>query len=213
MKNKVSGWRLAVGGMFVFMTLTSCAVDPRKEAQAEKTRLEAEQAALDAEQARAIREREEADAAMREQFNQAVMQSTLGAAKARANTVVNVLGLSLAVFVGVVVVGSSMAVKTTVDGLGQALVVKAQLQASLVQMDAKTHSFPARLSVIGGQQFLTMLNTGQTFRLDVPMEANPQLVAALAQVATSGVLADAASRDHRVDAAGVAMIQPTIIDA
>lgn len=202
-----------VFAVVAILALTSCAPDPRKEAQAEKMRMEAEQAAQDAEQARKTRERIEANEAAKAEFNEAVMQSTKAIAQARAATVVNVLGFSLAVFVGVVVVGSSVSVKDTVIGIGRALVLRAELQASLVHMDKSTHTFPARFSLVNGQQFITMLNTGQTFRLDTPLEANPQLIAALAQVATSGVLADAASRDPKVDAAGVAMIQPTIIDA
>lgn len=212
---KFSGWRLAVGGLMLIFALTACMPpDPRKDAQAEKIRQEAEQAALDAEQLRAVNEREEEDAAARSAWWRAVWDDALGAAKVMGKVFVSMVSLSATASLCIVLVFGGWSIKNTVDGVGKAMVIRAELSASLIHMDKETRTFPALFTVseVDGRRILTVLATGQKLLMDASTNpADPRLIAALAQVTTAGVLADAA-RSGKADAAGLAMIQPTVID-
>lgn len=211
MKKSLSG---LIGLICLLMLATGCAPDPRKDAQAEQTRIEANQSALDAEQLRAVKEREEADAAARAAWWRAVWNEALSTAKFMGKIFVSAVSLSATASLCIVLVFGGWSVKNTVDGMGKAFVQRAELSASLIHMDAKTRTFPALFTVseVAGRRILTVLATGQKLLMDESTNpADPRLIAALAQVSTAGVLADAA-RNGKADAAGLAMIQPTVID-
>ena len=125
-----------------------------------------------------------------------------------ANFVVYSIGIALCI----IALGGGWTIKETAIGLGQARVARAQLEACLIHMDENTRTFPAfTLKVIGGNQFLTMLATGETFKLDEKNAANPLLIAALAQVSTTGVYAREASKAAMVRGNEVQPFSPTVI--
>lgn len=209
----MNGRKLLLFVLLVMFT-ASCVPDPRKDAQAEKIRMEAAQAAKDSEQLRSINARKEADEAARAAWWRKVWEASLDSAKAAAKVFVNFVSFALTVSLCVVLLGAGWTVKETTIGLGRAAVMRAELSAQLIHMDSKTRTYPALFTVseVDGTRILTMLATGQKFLMDKNANpADPRLVAALAQVSTAGVLAAAAS-NPRTDAAGIAMIQPKIID-
>jgi hypothetical protein len=200
--------------IFLVLFATSCAPDPRKEAKAQETILIAEQTAQNMRQARQI-ERERADAARaKAKYQQAVWNANMAEMIQSVKTGIRVIGWSLVVSLSVMVVGFGWTVKETSIGLGQAAVAKAFVSAGLIHMDENTRTFPGFFDVkqFGDTKFVTMLATGQTYKLDEKQLANAALIAALAQVSTAGVLANAAAMNKNVDAAGLAMINPTIVE-
>jgi hypothetical protein len=209
---KFSGWLMAGGLMLIL--LTSCAPDPRKEAQAKAIVIQAEQSAADAEQLRAINARKEADEAKQAAWWRNVWDSGLETAKSAMNVFVNVISFALMVSVCIVLLGGGWTAKETMIGLGHAAVMRAELNAQLIHMDENTRTFPALFTIsnVDGLRVLTVTATGQKLLMDSTANpADPRLIAALAQVSTAGVLANAAS-NPKADAAGIAMINPTVID-
>lgn len=199
--------------ILVMMFLAACAPDPRKEANAQKTLIESNQAALDAEQARAIRQTQADAEKVKSDYWQAVWDSALGTAQEAANTTVRFVGWSLTIALCVVVLGAAWTVKETSIGLGRTFVRFAEVRAGLIHMDKSTRTFPGFVDVrqLHGTRFVAMLATGQVLKLDAAQSADRQLIAALAQVATTG----AAMQEMRTanDARGMAMFQPDIVSA
>jgi hypothetical protein len=86
------------------------------------------------------------------------------------------------------------------------------LEAQLIHMDEVTRAFPAfNLTTVGGDHFITMLADGQVLRLDKETAANPLLIAALAQVSTTGVYVREAGKAAMLRGNEVAPFNPTVI--
>jgi hypothetical protein len=180
----------------------------KDEAIAYQTRVETDQAALNAEQVRLANEEAARQKAIDDAYWNNVFDSAMVAVKKVANFVVYSVGIALCV----IALGGGWATKETVIGLGQARVARAQLEACLIHMDENTRTFPAfTMKTVGGSQFLTMLATGETFKLDEAKLANPLLIAALAQVSTTGVYAREASKAAMFRGNDVQTFNPTVI--
>ena len=195
--------------VFLSLFLFGCGNQAAKdEAIAYQTRVETDQAALNAQQVRLSNEETAKQKAIDNAYWNAVFDSAMVSVKKVANFVVYSIGIALCV----IALGGGWTIKETAIGLGQARVAKAQLEACLIHMDENTRTFPAfTVKVIGGSQFLTMLATGETFKLDEKTAANPLLIAALAQVSTTGVYAREASKTAILRGNEVQPFNPTVI--
>lgn len=206
-------WKVIVIAIGLLVALSSCAPDPRKAAEAEKIRLEAEAAAANAKQAREFAARIEADEAAKAEWARDVRDASLAEAQKAGKFVV----WSFAAGACLVIAFGSFTAKNTVDMVGKAIgnyaLMYAEVQSQLIHMDEKTRTYPAfTVRTVDGSRILTVISSGQKFLMDGNANpADPRLVAALAQVSASGVLAQAAS-NPKTDAAGIAMINPTVID-
>ena len=154
------------------------------EANAYRITQETIQAGLDAEQIRLAKTEAAKQKAIDDAYWNAVWASSMVAIKRVANFVAYSVGIALCV----IAIGGGLTVKETVSGLGKAHVARAELEACLIHMDENTRTFPAfALREVDGIRFVTMLASGQTLKLDEKTAANPLLIAALAQVSTTGV--------------------------
>lgn len=200
-----------IGLICLMLLLTGCNDDPRKEAIAEKTRIEANQSALDAEQARAIKQQEADANQVRTEWWNAVWASGLENAKAGMRILVNVTSWMMTISICVVLVSFALTMKDTMRGIGQAAVVKAEVTANLIHLDKETGTYPMLRQVHGTRWALAVPNTGMVLMLDEKHEPDRQLVAAFAQACATGLIARQAGKG-KADAAGMAMINPTVID-
>jgi outer membrane murein-binding lipoprotein Lpp len=178
------------------------------EAKANQITVKIEQDALNQKQDRAEAVAAAEQKAIKDAYWNNVWNSVLVSVKKIANFVVYSVGIALCV----IALGGGWTVKETVKGLGEARVDRARLEAQLIHMDENTRTFPAfTMKTVGGGHFLTMLATGQTFKLDETIAANPLLIAALAQVSTTGVYAREASKAAILRGGEVETFNPTLI--
>jgi len=178
------------------------------EATAYKITVETNQSALDATQVRSAKEEVARQKAIDDTYKNEVWNSAMSTVKQVANFVVYSVGIALCV----AILGGGWTVKETAIGLGKARVARAELESSLIHMDENTRTFPAfTIKSIDGNHFLTMLATGQTFKLNEPISANPLLIAALAQVSTTGAYAREASKAAMIRGNEVQPFDPTVI--
>ena len=178
------------------------------EATAYRIRVETDQYVLTNEQTRIANEELAKQKAIDDAYWNAVFSSALYAVKQTAIFVVYSIGIALCV----IIMGSGWTIKETTIGLGKARVARAELESSLIHMDENTRTFPAfTVKTVDGNRFLTMLATGQTFKLNEPIDANPLLIAALAQVSTTGVYVREASKAAILRGGDVQPFDPTVI--
>ncbi|PIZ17483.1 hypothetical protein COY52_04435, partial [Candidatus Desantisbacteria bacterium CG_4_10_14_0_8_um_filter_48_22] len=160
--------------LFLYGCGNRAAVD---EAKAYQIRQETDQAFLNAEQMRKANEEAARQKLINDTYWNGIFDSAMVSVKRVANFVVYSIGIALCI----IALGGGWTIKETAIGLGQARVARAQLEACLIHMDENTRTFPAfAIRNVNGSQFITMLATGQTFKLNKPIDANPLLVAALA---------------------------------
>lgn len=198
--------KLLVLLLAVFM-LSACAPDPRKEAQAFAIESEAQQKALDQEQARAQDE---------ELHNIVVQQEEVELQKERANAAawVRIADTFITSLIALLLVGLTAVVyevSRTAKGIGNAMVIAAETRANLIPLNPTTRQYPLFIKHVSGHRFaIHNPNTGSVILLDERNEADRQMIASVAQVQVSGVLASEARQSN--DPAGMAMIRPPMID-
>ena len=191
--------------LFLYGCGNQAAID---DAKAYQIRVETDSKALSAEQLRL------ANIATAEQkaIDDAYWNDIWNSIKSAVTKSITILVYSVIVAVCIMILGGSWAGKDTVIGLGQARVARAMLEANLIHMDEVTRTFPAfKLTTIGGDHFITMLADGQVLKLDKETAANPLLIAALAQVSTTGVYSREASKAAMVRGNEVQPFDPALI--
>lgn len=190
-------YKLAVIG--ILLLLTSCAGDPRNQADADNSRVLAAELAADQQQERQF-------AADREALAMAQRQTT---AADRAAAVV--LVVRFASWAGVLVIGSAaVAASWGMIGAGRAVAKTAELRGSLITLDKATRTFPLLMQYSGrGFYTLTNCNTGQVIKLDTRQPGDRQQIAILGAVLTAGVIAGEARKAH--DSAAVVLARPEVI--
>lgn len=198
--------KLLVLLLAIFM-LSACAPDPRKEAQAFAIESEAQQKALDQEQARTQDE---------ELHNIVVQQEEIELQKERANAAVwvRIADTFITSLIALLLVGLTAVVyevSRTAKGMGNAMVIAAETRANLIPLNPTTRQYPLFIKHVSGHRFAVHNpNTGSVILLDERNEADRQMIASVAQVQVSGVLASEARQSN--DPAGMAMIRPPMID-
>jgi hypothetical protein len=181
---------------FIFLLgacLVGCAVDPRNQADADKTRILANQAAADRAQARSHLE---------QQFQQetAELEQT-SAARVRAwdrfYAWVSLAG-SLAVAGVILAVAVGLAWGTV--GAGRAAARGAELRSCLIPLNESTRQYPLLIQYTGRGRFsLANPNTGAVMLLDSGMPADRRLIGIVGAVQTMGMATRGAQKSTSPD--------------
>jgi len=191
--------------LFLYGCGNRAAVD---EAKAYQIRQETDQASLNAEQMRKANEEAARQKLIDDTYWNGIFDSAIVSVKRVANFVVYSIGIALCI----IALGGGWTIKETAIGLGQARVARAQLEACLIYMDRSTRTYPAfKSNILNGSCFITMLETGQIFRLDKSQDANPLLVSMLAQTSAIGAFAQEASKVGVLHGNDVSVFNPTRI--
>jgi len=191
--------------LFLYGCGNRAAVD---EAKAYQIRQETDQVSLNAEQTRKANEEAARQKLIDDTYWNGIFDSAIVSVKRVANFVVYSIGIALCI----IALGGGWTIKETAIGLGQARVARAQLEACLIYMDRSTRTYPAfKSNILNGSCFITMLETGQIFRLDKSQDANPLLVSMLAQTSAIGAFAQEASKVGVLHGNDVSVFNPTRI--
>jgi len=191
--------------LFLYGCGNRAAVD---EAKAYQIRQETDQVSLNAEQTRKANEEAARQKLINDTYWNVIFDSAIVSVKRVANFVVYSIGIALCI----IALGGGWTIKETAIGLGQARVARAQLEACLIHMDRSTRTYPAfKSNILNGSCFITMLETGQIFRLDKSQDANPLLVSMLAQTSAIGAFAQEASKVGVLHGNDVSVFNPTRI--
>jgi len=191
--------------LFLYGCGNRAAVD---EAKAYQIRQETDQTSLNAEQMRKANEEAARQKLIDDTYWNGIFDSAIVSVKRVANFVVYSIGIALCI----IALGGGWTIKETAIGLGQARVARAQLEACLIYMDRSTRTYPAfKSNILNGSCFITMLETGQIFRLDKSQDANPLLVSMLAQTSAIGAFAQEASKVGVLYGNDVSVFNPTRI--
>lgn len=171
-----------VGAVLLALALlTSCAPDPRNQADAERTRIQAEQAAADQAQARA---QQQAEWDLKQTAREQVLAEWVASTKefiawwmkaALVSSILVTLGLGVGTTIGVI-------------GLGRGVAKAAEFRATWVPLDVKTGNYPAIQYAGHGHFFVADLNTGQVLQLDTAVAADRQMVASAMKLRLAGVV-------------------------
>lgn len=198
--------KLLVLLLAIFM-LSACAPDPRKEAQAIAIKTDAQQSALDKEQARQQSEELHNIVVQREEIELQKQQANAAAWNRAADTfITSILALLI-----VLIAAIAYEIMRTTKGIGNAMVIAAETRANLIPLNPTTRQYPLFIKHVSGHRFaIHNPNTGSVILLDERNEADRQMIASVAQVQVSGVLASEARQSN--DPAGMAMIRPPMID-
>jgi hypothetical protein len=187
--------------------LSSCAPDPRNQADADATRARAEQDALDQQQARSQRE---------QQFNLQQSEAEQEAAQRVKAYLLFVAWVTpfMIFFACISLVGVGIGTSWGAIGLGRAVANAAIVRSNLIHMDVKTRTFPALYYEGKGIFTVANLSTGEVMRLDTAKPADRQMIASMGAVQLAGIVAYEA-RQHKTDPTGVAMVgtSPVVISA
>lgn len=177
------------------LALTSCAPDPRKQAEADATRIEAEQRAADAQQRR---EQEAAEHTQRMQDRDAAQTTTQQAMQDLIRAAALFGQLVLAMWMLALGVAGGYAIYTTSRAWQTYTARRAEVLANLIHLDPKTRQYPLLLAYIGnGKYSLTDPNTDSVLLLDTRNDADRAKVISAANVLHSGALAQEARMSHR----------------
>lgn len=196
--------------ILIAFALSACAPDPRKQAEADATRIKAEQQALDDQLAR----EQSADlhqAQMEQvQIEQERREATKKEWQKTFNNAIRFGGYFGVAALCVLIVYATITIKNTMLGMGRAMVEAAEIKANLIHLDPNG-SYPAIIRRMGGGRWtLTDLNTRTTMQLDVRNEPDAQMVAGAIAIRHDHALADQARRTND-GGVSIATIQPPII--
>jgi hypothetical protein len=195
---------LIIAGMFIIAGLSACTPDPRREAQAFQIHEQAEQDALNQAQNRAHADELHL---IQVQQSQAIAQETI-AAWNRSIKFISIFGT-----ISVCIVLIAMAISFSYGSIrfAHAAARRADIQATLIQLDPTTRQFPLVLQHVHGSKYaLHNPNVGSVLMLDENNPADRQLIATAGATQIAGVIAQEARQS--IDPAGVAIIQPPVVD-
>ena len=195
--------RLLLGSIALIL-LTSCGIDPRKEAQAYETRSSADQQSANQELAR--------------QQNSELHQYEMERREARAaaidktvNTIYGTIRIfgSFALAVSLIAIAASF--WTASRGIAKATVTYAETRANLIHLDKVTRQFPLLQHVHGDRFALHNPNSGSVIMLNTSRDEDRQLISALGMTQLAGVIGHEARQS--TDPAGMAMMRPNATHA
>jgi hypothetical protein len=205
---KLIFWFMA--SSILLIMLTSSAPDPRKEAQAYQLREQADQDALNQQQNRAHAEElhriQMQDQALQQQHREA----TAAQWRAGLKTMIRwgFIFATIALCASFLALGFSFSYGAV--RIAQATARLADLRSNLVQLGPRGQ-FPLIIQHVRGDRYAAHNpNTGSVLMLDASIEADRQLIATAGATQIAGVIAQEASKS--TDPAGVAIIQPPIVD-
>lgn|SRR4030067_2726556 len=196
--------------IFIIIVMSACTPDPRKEAQALAIRLEAEQKA-----ANEIQNRQRAEdlhqfqlqsLAMDQENSRAIQQQW----QLALNRAIWIGSLTIILSVCFAIISVTRTTNKTIAGIGMAMVRRAELSASLVKLDPITRQFPLVIPIHNGRWAAFNANTEFVRLLDENNPSDRQMIATSGATQIAGVIAQEARQS--ADPAGVAIIQPPIVD-
>jgi hypothetical protein len=195
-------WFFALCVLVILMT--SCAPDPRREAQAFQIREQTEQDVLNQTQNRAHAEQLQL---IQVQERQAIAQENIAAWK-RSIKFISIFG-TIAICIALLALAVSFSYGSFRFAMASAR--RADVRANLLPLDPATRQFALLLHhVHGGKWSLHNPNTGSVLMLDESIAADRQLIATAGATQIAGVIAQEASKSN--DPAGVSVIKPPIVD-
>lgn len=202
--------------MALVWLVSGCAPDPRKQAEADKIRMEAEQNALNAKQMREQRRALDAVQLQNAQLEASQKEATAKAWRDGWNMTLRfafyvfTAGVCYVLFMASRSIATSVA--TTTEGLSAAIVRAAEVKANLIYLDEKTRQYPVFLQHLGKGRFsLVNPNANAVLLLDTRNEPDRQMIAAMGATQYAGALAREARQSE--DPTGVSMINAPVIDA
>jgi hypothetical protein len=201
---------MVLAGLFIMAGLAACAPDPRNEAQAYQLREQADQDALNQQQNRAHAEELHKIQVQQAQLEQQHRAATAGQWRAGLNTMIQ-WGF---IFGTIALCGSLLAVGFSFSygsiQIARATARLADLRSNLVQLGPRGQ-FPLIIQHVRGDRYAAHNpNTGSVLMLDASIEADRQLIATAGATQIAGVIAQEARQS--TDPAGVAIVQPPIVD-
>jgi hypothetical protein len=182
-------WRagLRLGRLLLVLAalgLTSCAADPRNEADAERIRVLAVEEAADRQE---LRRQEQARFALDlEELERGY--AARGSARIFA---VQMIVIASGLAGSLVLVGVAVGVVLAAVGAGRAAAEGAMLRARVIGLDRATRLYPVILHYAGRGRFtLANPNTGEVIGLDTRMAADREQLRSAGQVQLAGVIAE-----------------------
>ena len=198
--------------LLVSMALAGCAPNPKDIAKAEVLRSEAQQSALDATRAREQQTRLDEIEIQNAEREQEVKDAALVNKKHASEKVTYWSGIAITISLVIVILAIGVSGSIAIYGSGRAFARAAMVRAQLIYLDKNTGQYPLVLEYAGkGLVTLTDPNTNTTLLLNTRNEPDRLMIQSAAAIRHVGILANASSKSK--DSAGVAMVQPLIIDA
>jgi hypothetical protein len=197
--------------LLFLLFVTACAPDPRKEAESYRIKSEADQNAITQEQNR--RHAEELHNLQMQQLsmdqeNREAWQGQWQIAGSRAIWLGS-LTIILAICFSIIVI--TRVTTKTIQGVGAALVRRADVSANLIKLDRVTRQFPLLVQHVHGSKFaIHNANTGSVTMLDTANAADRQLITTAGLTQLAGVIAQEAAKSQ--DPAGVSVIRPPVVN-
>lgn len=196
--------------IILMMLISACAPDPRKEAEAYATRIEAEQAALNAQQNRAHEQELHQFQLQQLAMDQENRKATQQQWQLAGNRAIWGGSITLIIVICFSVISVARTVSQTVEGVGAAFVRRADVGANLIHLGPHGQ-FPLLIQHVHGDKYaLHNPNVGSVVMLDASNPADRQMIATSGATQIAGVIAQEARQS--ADPAGVAIIQPPIVD-
>ena len=190
---------LIISTFFSLFLLVGCEPNPKDVAKAHETTVLADERAANLAQARNVKEVNDAiDLEIRNAKKAQVIQGWQ-----RFIFAMSLIAIPLS---GWVVFYAGRSLNSAMAGMSDALVLRAELSASLIHLDEDTRMFPLVMRPIHGDRYLIYdANTGASTVLDASVPLDRQLVATSGAVKLAGVVAREARRAESSDSTGVAL--------
>lgn len=169
--------------LFIAFTLSACAPDPRREAQAFATRSQAEQEAADQVQQRA----QSADShALQMKHQEAVAQEW----EAGLNVVIHYASIFASIAMSMSVMAAGVGLSLALIGTGQAAGNFAKVRSNLIPLNPVTRQYPLLITYAGkGRYTLANPNTNSVLLLDTRSEPDRQMILGMSNTQYAGALA------------------------
>jgi hypothetical protein len=198
------------------LMLAACAPDPRKQAEADATRMQAEsQAASDAQQRQFAQDAHALDMQVA-QAEVAGRQATAAAQAAARQRVILWTSIFGVVGLCAMIVLAAYGFGRAFVGLGQAAAIyatrRSKLMANIIPLDQVTRQYPLLMQRVGGGEYaLVNPNVGSVMLLNIRKVEDRQMIAAAGAVQFAGALAHEARQSS--DPAAMSMITAPIVGA
>lgn len=197
--------------IFLLLLITACAPNPVKEAQGYQIKEQADQDALNQSQQRQQDQQLHEIQIQQLQLEEQHREATAKEWRAGLNRMIHYGFIFGTIGVCVSLLALAFAFSYSSIGTAKAFARAAEVRANLIPLDRVTRQFPLVLQYIGrGKVSLTNINTGETLLLDTRNEPDRQLIATSGATQIAGVIASEARQS--TDPAGVAIVQPPVID-
>jgi len=196
--------------VMLWILMSGCTPDPRKQAQAFEIQSKAEQDALNNEMDRQHAE-ELHDIQVQElQLEEQHREATAKEWRAGLNKMIHYGFIFGTIGVCVSLLALAYSFSRGAIGVANATARMAEMRANLIYLDATTRQFPLFQHVHGERFAMHNPNDGSVVMLDMSNPADRQKIATSGATQIAGVIAQEARQSN--DPAGVAIINPPVIE-